>query len=74
MELSKLQTQVTQILAEAFNLLSQATLVGLTGGQVASANASIQGFQSIISSLAKGELVISQPDDSIIEGEVVDAN
>jgi len=61
----------TQILAEAFNLLVQADLSGLKGGQVPQVAQTIVEFQAIVAGLNENRLEIVACSDQIEEGEEV---
>ncbi len=53
------QMQVTQTLAEAYNMLAAADL-NVTGGELAKAGATMVSFQSVIQALSEGQLVVTE--------------
>lgn len=57
--MSELQQQITQNLAEAFNLLSQADL-HVKGGDMAQAGKIVSAFQEVVSALSQGVLVLTE--------------
>lgn len=72
---SKLQQQITQILAEAHNLLAQARLDGIQGSQLVSAAKIVEGFNEVIQGLSSGDLIIYETDvDGLIQLSEEEAN
>lgn len=59
---SKLQQQVTQTLAEAYNLLNQAELP-LRGNQLQAAGNTMERFYAVVEALSKGSLVVAEPSE-----------
>jgi hypothetical protein len=53
------QQQVTQTLAEAYNLLSGADITA-SGGELAKAGATMVSFHSVIQAMANGQLVVTE--------------
>jgi hypothetical protein len=70
MDTSELQQQITQTLAEGYNLLMQADL-GLKGRDLAKAGALTGSFQEIIKAFADGSLVVTEYSDIILD-EIAD--
>jgi hypothetical protein len=63
-EVSKLQQQITQTLAESFNLMQQASFDGLKGAQIGQVSTVMTSFQAVIQGLAEGTLVISEAEEA----------
>jgi len=57
--------QITQTLAEAYNLLSQASLDGIKGADLVKAGSLMVSFQSVIQALAEGKLEITEVEEDI---------
>jgi len=57
--------QVTQTLAEAYNLLNSASLDGIKGGDLVKAGSLMVSFQSVIQAMAEGKLEITEVEEDI---------
>ena len=62
--MSEVNKQVTQSLAEAFNLMAAASFDGIKGAELSKAGAVMVSFQSVIQALSDGQLVVSEPEEA----------
>ena len=59
--MSDVNKQVTQSLAEAFNLMAAASFDGIKGAELSKAGAVMVSFQSVIQALSEGKLEVIEP-------------
>lgn len=71
MAASKLQQQVTQTLAEVFNLLQQASFDGLKPGQMRTVTRTIDTYQEVVKGFAEETLLVSEPVVAEVPSETV---